>query len=56
MPAPLVRGSQNLDDKMGWLRRSESIAVERELLKGLPELRLSISGGEPRLAPAGPGS
>ena len=31
--------SQNLDDKMGWLRRSDSIAVELELVRGLLSIR-----------------
>jgi alkaline phosphatase D len=31
--------SQNLDDKMGWTMRTESLAVEEALLAGMPHLR-----------------
>ena len=30
--------SQNLDDKMGWAPRTESVAVEVALLAGMPHL------------------
>lgn len=30
--------SQNLDDKMGWAPRSESLAIEKVLLDGMPHL------------------
>lgn len=31
--------SQNLDDKMGWGHRTESLRIERDLLAGMPHLR-----------------
>ena len=31
--------SQNLDDKMGWAPRADSVAIERALLAGMPHLR-----------------
>ena len=31
--------SQNLDDKMGWAPRTESLAIEAALLAGMPHLR-----------------
>jgi alkaline phosphatase D len=31
--------SQNLDDKMGWGLRTESVAIERALLAGMPHMR-----------------
>ena len=31
--------SQNLDDKMGWGLRTESLKVEKTLLEGMPHLR-----------------
>jgi hypothetical protein len=31
--------SQNLDDKMGWSSRKESLEIERALLAGMPHLR-----------------
>lgn len=31
--------SQNLDDKMGWEPRTESLAIEAELLAGIPSFR-----------------
>lgn len=31
--------SQNLDDKMGWARRTESLAIEATLLTGMPHVR-----------------
>jgi alkaline phosphatase D len=31
--------SQNLDDKMGWAPRTESLAIERMVLDGMPHLR-----------------
>ena len=31
--------SQNLDDKMGWAPRTESVAIEAALLEGMPHLR-----------------
>ncbi|MEO8273019.1 MAG: alkaline phosphatase D family protein [Chloroflexota bacterium] len=31
--------SQNLDDKMGWARRADSLPIEEALLAGLPHLR-----------------
>jgi alkaline phosphatase D len=31
--------SQNLDDKMGWQPRTESVAIEAALLAGMPHLR-----------------
>ncbi|HEX2625829.1 MAG TPA: alkaline phosphatase D family protein [Candidatus Limnocylindrales bacterium] len=30
--------SQNLDDKMGWAIRSESLAIERAILEGMPHM------------------
>jgi alkaline phosphatase D len=31
--------SQNLDDKMGWAPRTDSLAIEDALLAGMPHLR-----------------
>ena len=31
--------SQNLDDKMGWAPRTDSVAIEAALLEGMPHLR-----------------
>ncbi|MEO7118233.1 MAG: alkaline phosphatase D family protein, partial [Candidatus Limnocylindrales bacterium] len=32
--------SQNLDDKMGWAPRTQSVAIEAELLAGWPHMRM----------------